>query len=56
MGHDWIFDVLKDLRAYAEANDLPETAAKAEECLRLAEAEIAAKGGRPPPAKAQPRH
>ncbi len=55
MSHDWIFDVLKDLRAYAEANGLPELAAKAEECLRVAKAEIEAKGGQTPP-RGQPPH
>jgi hypothetical protein len=43
MGHDWIFDVLKDLRTYALSNDLPALAAKAEDALRVAEVEIAAK-------------
>jgi hypothetical protein len=42
MGHDWIFDVLKDLRTYALTNDLPALAAKAEDALRVAEVEIAA--------------
>lgn len=27
MGHDWILDVLTDLRAFASANDLPSLAA-----------------------------
>ncbi len=43
MGHDWVFDVLKDLRAYALANDLRALAEKVEEALRTAELEI----GRP---------
>jgi hypothetical protein len=43
MGHDWIFDVLKDLRTYALSNDLPALAAKAEDALRVAEVEIAEK-------------
>ena len=43
MGHDWIFDVLKNLRAYALTNDLPALAAKAEEALRVAEVEVADK-------------
>jgi hypothetical protein len=34
MGHDWIFDVLKDLRTYALSNDLPALAAKAEDALK----------------------
>lgn len=45
MRHDWIFDVLRDLRAYALANGLPALAAKAEEALRIAQAEIAAATG-----------
>lgn len=49
MRHDWIFDVLKDLRAYAEANGLPDLAAKAGECLDVAEAEIAAQAQDLPP-------
>ena len=40
MGHDWVFDVLKDLRAYALSNDLPDLAQKVEEALRAAELEI----------------
>lgn len=52
MHHDWIFDVLRDLRAYAASNGLPGLAAKAEEALRVAEAELAlrrtAAGGVPP--------
>ncbi len=44
MGHDWIFDVLKDLKSYAEANGLPALAAKADEALIIARAEIAANG------------
>ncbi len=47
MGHDWIFDVLKDLRSYAEANGLPGLAAKAEEALSIARAEITAEEGAP---------
>ena len=41
MGYDWIFDVLKDLKAFAEANDMPELAAKSEEALTVATAEVA---------------
>lgn len=40
MSHEWIFEVLRDLKAYALANGLPALAAKAEEALRTAEAEI----------------
>jgi hypothetical protein len=55
MRHDWIFEVLQDLRSYAQKNGLPALAAKAEETLRVAEVEIAAAsrdgddGGSSPP-------
>lgn len=42
MHHDWLFDVLEDLRLYALRNGLPATAAKAEEALRVARAEMEA--------------
>ena len=42
MRHDWIFDVLTDLRFYAQANGLTALARKAEETLQVARAEIAA--------------
>lgn len=42
MRHDWIFDVLRDLRAYAQSNGLPAVAQKADEALHVARAEIAA--------------
>lgn len=40
MPHDWIFDVLSDLKLYAERNGLSDTAAKAAEALMVARAEI----------------
>lgn len=43
MGYEWIFDVLKDLKAFAEANDMPELAAKSEEALTVAASEVAAR-------------
>ena len=43
MGYEWIFDVLKDLKAFAEANDMPELAAKSAEALTVAAAEVAAR-------------
>lgn len=50
MRHDWVFDVLDDLRTYALTNGLPRTAAMAEEALAVARDEIAlvAGGGRDP--------
>jgi hypothetical protein len=40
--HNWIIDVLDDLRSYAEANNLPGIALAAQQTLDLAAAEIAA--------------
>ena len=40
MRHEWIFDVLEDLRSYAVLNGLDETAAKAEATLRAARVEL----------------
>ena len=42
MRHDWIFDVLADLRSYALKNGLPELAAEVDAALRVARHEIAA--------------
>lgn len=41
MRHDWIFDVLRDLKTYAQSNGLPGLAQKADEALRMARAETA---------------
>ena len=41
MTHDWMIEVLGDLRAYARANGLPVLADCLEETLLLAAAEIA---------------
>lgn len=43
MRHDWIFDVLADLRSYAVKNGLPELAAQVDVTLRVARDEIAAR-------------
>lgn len=40
MRHDWIFDVLADLRSYAEKNGLTGLAAQVEVTLRVARAEL----------------
>ena len=42
MRHDWIIDVLRNMKDYAHMNGLPALALKVEEALRTAEAEIAA--------------
>ena len=45
MRHNWIFDVLTDLRSYAEVNNLPGIAVAAQQTLDVAVAEIAAIDG-----------
>ena len=47
MGHDWVFDVLADLRAYARSNGLPALAEIADEALKVAMAEITAQAKAP---------
>ncbi|MCE6951245.1 hypothetical protein LAZ40_07665 [Cereibacter sphaeroides] len=47
MTHDWILDVLSDLRSYAERNALPTLAAGLDETIRLAQAEIAPSAPQP---------
>lgn len=45
MRHDWIFDVLTDLRSYAEQNNLQALAVQVEATILLARAEIAMEQG-----------
>lgn len=62
MRHDWIFDVLSDLKTYAINNNLPALAVKVEEAIIIARAETDAQGeddsgstghgGRPPSGRA----
>ncbi len=42
MRHDWVFDVLADLRSYAQRNGLPRLAEQAEMTLRMAREEVEA--------------
>ncbi len=41
MGHDWILDVLTDLKTYAQMNGLPALAVQLDDTALVAEAEIA---------------
>jgi hypothetical protein len=41
MAHEWVIEVLGDLRGFAKTNDLPTLAAQLEEALVVAHAEIA---------------
>ncbi|MDC0739034.1 hypothetical protein N6L24_12160 [Cognatishimia sp. SS12] len=40
MRHDWILEVLADLRSYAVENDLPQLAAELDELTLLAAVEL----------------
>lgn len=53
MTHDWILDVLTDLRAYASKNGLTSLAAELDETALIAAAEIASVEGRSPIVVAQ---
>ncbi len=39
MRHDWIFNVLRDLKTYAQANGLPALAQKVDEAMAVARIE-----------------
>lgn len=54
MRHEWIFDVLTDLRAYALANGLVALASKAEEALVVARDEVARTEHQSPPPETPP--
>jgi hypothetical protein len=45
MAHEWIFEVLLDMRDYASKNGLPGLATQLEETLRVARSEIGAPTG-----------
>ncbi|WP_435702060.1 hypothetical protein [Yoonia sp.] len=40
MGHDWIIDVLADVRRFARQNDMPLLSAHLDDALRVAAAEM----------------
>jgi hypothetical protein len=46
MRHDWVFDVLLDLKSYAMRNDLPQLAASVDQALAVARSEIEAEQDR----------
>ena len=59
MGYDWIFDVLEDLKSFAEANNMPALAAKADEALKVAKEEVSGLTDAPvnvPPRRSEPTH
>ena len=59
MGYEWIFEVLEDLKSFAKANGLPALAAKADEALDVATAEVAMRPDAPvklPPRRSGTTH
>jgi hypothetical protein len=59
MAYDWIFDVLEDLKAFAQANGLTALAAKADEALAVARTEVPSLKDisvQMPPRKSGPTH
>ncbi|WP_371037379.1 MULTISPECIES: hypothetical protein [unclassified Rhodosalinus] len=48
MKHDWILDVLADLKNFSRANGLPALAERLDDTRLLAMAEIASQSGRAP--------
>ena len=48
MAHDWILDVIADLKAYATKNGLPALAAELDEATLIAATEIASIDGKGP--------
>lgn len=52
MAHDWIIDVLADLKAYASKNGLPALVNELDEVTLIAATEIASTEGKAPRAAA----
>lgn len=46
MGHDWILDVLTDLKTYARLNGLPALAGQLDDVAMVAAVELASSGER----------
>lgn len=53
MAHDWILDVLADLKAYANKNGLPALVHELDEATLIAATEIASMEGKAPLAVAR---
>jgi hypothetical protein len=54
MSHEWVFDVLSDLLAYANQNELPRLAAKVAEAIDEARREISGGTGPDEPPQSPP--
>lgn len=59
MAHDWILEVLEDMKSYADRHGMAALSAKVDETLAIARAEIAAAaddgGNATPPASSRSR-
>jgi hypothetical protein len=47
MGHDWIIDVLSDVRRFARLNDMPQLSAQLDDAMLVATTEVANIRARP---------
>jgi hypothetical protein len=54
MSHEWVFDVLSDLLAYATQNELPRLAAKVADAIDEARREISGLPGPDEPSQPPP--
>ncbi len=54
MSHEWVFDVLSDLLAYATRNELPGLAAKVSDAIDEARREISGASGPDEPPQSPP--
>ncbi len=45
MGHDWIIDVLADVRSFARQNDMPLLSAQLDDAILAASVEVVKKNG-----------
>lgn len=55
MGHDWLFEVLADMKAYAERHGMTALAVKLDETTEVARHEVASERGDPSDDAAHPR-
>jgi hypothetical protein len=53
MAHEWILEVLNDMRSYSQKNGLPALAAQLDEVLRVATSEIGPAESNPPPDRSE---
>lgn len=53
MRHDWVFDILQDLKSYAIRNDMPGLAASVDQAIAVALSEVEGRSDGPAPPTGQ---